>query len=140
MKTFNGRIIASALLVTVLSTAAFAASHSGHERQSREAKLATVPGLTQVQRDNIIRIEKENHEARRALREKMRSDREALRAESSQKLRTALGDKAYADYATWKLEQRAEHRRDRGDRRGHRKGHRARSHGADQDMESETEE
>ena len=38
---------------------------------------------------------------------------EQLRDQATQKLRTALGDKAYATYVTWKLEQRGHHRGER---------------------------
>ena len=142
MKIFNTKAIAATLLVTLLATAAYADQRSGQDRQSPEAKLATAPGLTQTQRDEIIRIEKENREARQALMEKMRTERETLREDGTKKLRAALGDKAYANYVTWKLEQRREHRGDRGsrgdrhERRGNRKGHRPASSDTDEAMDS----
>lgn len=132
MKTFTTRTIAAAFLVTLIASAQ-AAPRPGHERQSPEERIATVPGLTQTQRDDIVRIETESREAQRALMQRTRDERRVLREASNQKLRAALGDKAYADYASWKLEQRAEHR---GARRGHRKGQRASQDG----METSTSE
>ena len=124
MNTFKTKTLAASLLVTLLATAAYAGPpgpRSAPDPQARAEKLATVPGLTQAQRDDIIRIEDESREAQRGLMEKARSDHQKLRDETTRKLRVALGDKAYADYATWKLEQRGEHRRDRRhDRMGHR--------------------
>ncbi|MEP6881620.1 MAG: hypothetical protein ABI866_06480 [Dokdonella sp.] len=132
MKAFNPKAIATALLVTLLATAAYADPHQGHERKTPEEQLATVPGLTQSQRDDIIRIEKENREAQRALMQTTRTQHEQLRDQAAQKLRTALGDKAYATYLTWKLEQRGGHR---GDRRHGRMGNRPPPSAADQPME-----
>lgn len=122
MKTFNSTVTAGALLACLLAGAAFAAPHAGANRASPEARIAAIPGLTQSQRDDIVRIETESRESQRALMERTRSERQALREGAAQKLRAALGDKAYADYLTWKLEQRGHHR---ADRRGHRKGQRA---------------
>ena len=132
MKTFNPKVIASALLVTLLATAAYADPNPGHERKTPEERIATVPGLTQAQRDVIVRIEKENRDAQQALMQTTRAQHEQLRDQATQKLRTALGDKAYATYVTWKLEQRGGHR---GDRRHGRMGHRPPPSAADQTME-----
>jgi len=131
MKSFHPKALATALLVTLLATAAYADPHSGHERKTPEERIASIPGLTQTQRDDIVRIEKENREAQRALMEKTRTEHESLRDQSTQKLRTALGDKAYATYLTWRLDQRGDHRR------GGRKngmGHRPPPPGADNGM------
>ena len=119
MNTFKARTLAVSLLVTLLATAAYAApgQRSAPDPQARMDKLATVPGLTQAQRDDIIRIQDESRTAQRALMEKTHSEHQKLREESNQKLRKALGDKAYADYVTWRLEQREQYR---GDRREHR--------------------
>ena len=125
MNAFSTRILPATLLATLLATAAYAAPRSGPDPQARADKLASVPGLTQAQRDDILRIENEGREAQRALMEKTRSERQTLRDETISKLRVALGDKAYADYMTWRVEQRGEHRRDG---RGHdRKGQGPRS-------------
>ncbi len=132
MNAFNPKAIATALLVTLLATAAYAGPHPGHERKTPEERIATVPGLTQAQRDDIIRIETENREARRALMQTTRTQHEQLRDQATQKLRTALGDKAYATYVTWKLEQRGGHR---GDRRHGRNGNRKPPSAADQQIE-----
>ncbi len=137
MNTFNTKAIAAALLATLIASAAYAAPRSGHEQKSPEAKLATVPGLTDAQRNNITRIEKENRDARHALMKKMHDERQKLRDESTRKLRAALGDKAYADYLTWKMEQRRERHGDRGSHRsgGHRNGHGAQTRGNKQKVE-----
>ena len=133
MKGFNLKALASAVLVTLLATAAYADPHSGHERKTRQEQLATVAGLTQAQRDDIVRIENENREAQRALMETTRAQHEQLRDQATQKLRTALGDKAYATYVTWKLEQRGHHR---GERRHGRMGNRPPPPAGDQPMDS----
>ena len=114
MNTFKARTLAASLLVTLLASAAWAGSGQrvDADPQARAEKLATIPGLTQAQRDAIVRIEDESRAAQRALMERTRAEHEKLRDESRQKLRSALGDKAYADYMTWRLEQRGEHRRD----------------------------
>ena len=135
MKTLNSKTIAAAVLATLLATVAYAAPKSNQDRMSPEAKLATVPGLSQAQRDDIMRIEKESREAQRALMKKMHEERQNLRSESTRKLRAALGDKAYADYVTWKLEHRRGHRADRHQRRGDRDGRRAHRRGDTQDAE-----
>lgn len=122
MNTFKARTLAASLLVTLLASAAYAGSgpRVDADPQARAEKLATIPGLTQTQRDAIVRIEDESRAAQRALMEKTRAEHEKLRDESRQKLRSALGDKAYADYMTWRLEQRGEHRRDRREHRHQR--------------------
>ncbi|MEO7934667.1 MAG: hypothetical protein ABIR27_00245 [Dokdonella sp.] len=132
MKVFNPKALATAVLITLLATTAYADPHSGHERKTQEEQLATLPGLTQAQRDDIVRIEKENREAQRALMESTRTQHEQLRDQATQKLRTALGDKAYATYVTWKLEQRGQHR---GERRRGRMGQRPSPPAGDQEME-----
>ena len=127
MSAFSTRTITATLLATLLATAAYAAPRNGPDPQARADKLASVPGLSQAQRDDILRIESEGREAQRALMEKTRGERQKLRDETTSKLRVALGDKAYADYVTWRMEQRGEHRRDH---RGHdRKGQRPSSGG-----------
>lgn len=134
MNTFKARALAASLLITLMATAAYAGPgpRSAPDPQARAEKLATIPGLTQAQRDDIIRIEDENRAAQSALMEKTHSERQKLRDEGIQKLRAALGDKAYADYVTWKLEQRGDHRRDhRHDRMGKRP-----MSGADGDMQA----
>ena len=112
------------MLVTLLATAAYAAPsgpRSAPDPQARAEKLATVPGLTQAQRDDIIRIEDESRAAQRALMEKTRGEHAKLREDANKKLRTALGDKAYADYVAWRLEQRGDQRHERRhDRMGKR--------------------
>ncbi|HET9032666.1 MAG TPA: hypothetical protein VFN25_07150 [Dokdonella sp.] len=135
MKLFSTKAIASALLVTLLASAAYADTRPS--RQSPEARIATVPGLTQTQRDDIVRIEMETREAQRALMDRVRNERKILREEQNSKLRAALGDTAYANYVSWKLEQRAEHR---GARRSHGKGYRSAPSGAEQGMEPATGE
>ena len=122
MNTFKARTLAASLLVTLLASAAWAGPgpRVDADPQSRAEKLATVPGLTQAQRDDIIRIEDESRAAQRALMEKTRAEHEKLRDEATGKLRAALGDKAYADYVTWRVEQRGEHRRDRREHRHQR--------------------
>ncbi len=136
MNTFKFRTIVATLLVALLATAAYAEPRSDPDPQTRAEKLATVPGLTQAQRDDIIRIENESREAHRALMDKARSDHQKLRDETIQKLRTALGDKAYANYVTWKLEQRGQHRRER---RHERMGHRS-PPGTDEEMQAPADE
>lgn len=131
MKSFNPKVIASVLLASLVATAAHAGPHPGHERKTPEALVATIPGLTQAQRDDIVRIGMENRQAQHALMEKTRAEHEQLRDRATQKLRTALGDKAYATYATWRLEQRADHRRDC---RRHRMGHRPPADEADPEI------
>jgi Spy/CpxP family protein refolding chaperone len=145
MNTFRFKTLTASLLVALLATAATAAPGPKPEYRGIEEKLATAPGLTDTQRESIVRIEKEGREAQHALMEKTRSEHQALRDETTRKLRSALGDKAYADYLTWRIEQRAEHR---GGRRG--EGHGERGHGrrgnrppppdADQAMEPASEE
>lgn len=136
MKLLNAMIIAAALVATLLALPSQAQSRTDARQQNHEEKLATVPGLSQAQRDTIVRIERENREAQRALMQKTRSEHENLRNEATTKLRAALGDKAYADYVTWKLEQRKGHRDwakhgDRHGRRGQHKGdHRSSSDSA----------
>ena len=129
MNTFKARTLAASLLVTLLATAAYAAPgpRSAPDPQARMDKLATVPGLTQAQRDDIIRIQDESHTEQRALMEKTRAEHQKLRDEANQKLRTALGDKAYANYVTWRLEQRGEFRREHRGRGQGRMGKRAMS-------------
>ena len=133
MKAFKPKAIATALLVTLLATAAYANPQSGHQRKTPEERIATVPGLTQTQRDDIVRIEKENRDAQLALMQTTRAQHEQLRDQATQKLRTALGDKAYATYVTWKLEQRGHHR---GERRHDRMGNRPPPPAGDQPMDS----
>lgn len=135
MNTIKTRALAASLLVSLMATAAYAGPRSAPDpqarAQARAEKIATIPGLTQAQRDSIIRIEDENRTAQRALMEKARSDNQKLRDEGNQKLRAALGDKAYADYMTWRVSQREEFRHD------HRQGHMGKRQPpeADQDMQ-----
>lgn len=145
MKAFNTRSIAAALLVTLLASAAYANPRAGQQQKTVEAELASVPGLSQAQRDDIIRIENENHEAHRALMKSTRSEHERLRDQATSQLRAALGDKAYADYVTWKLEQPRQHRGrghrgNRDGRQGTRKEHRPAPCDADETMPSTSAE
>lgn len=120
MNTFKTRTLAASLLISLMATAVYAepgprnAPDPQARAEARAERLATIPGLTQAQRDDIIRIEDETRAAQRALMETTRSERQQLRDEGMQKLRAALGDKAYADYVTWKVEHRSEHRRGHG--------------------------
>jgi hypothetical protein len=91
-----------------------------HKQMPSEEVLATIPGLTQAQRDAIFRIESEQMAERKAMREAERTAHQAIKAQTTEELRTALGDEAYATYAAWKLEQRAERKHDRHQRRGGR--------------------
>lgn len=118
MNNFKLSTLAASLLITLMATAAYAGPRGAPDPQARaEAraeKIATIPGLNQAQRDDIIRIENETHAAQRALMETTRDERQRLRDEGMQKLRAALGDKAYADYVGWRLEQHGDHRRGHG--------------------------
>jgi hypothetical protein len=141
MNTFRIKTIAASLLVALLATATHAAPGPMPKRPGIEERLATAPGLTDAQRETIVRIEKEGREAQHALMEKTRSEHQKLRDETHRKLRVALGDKVYADYLTWRLEQRMEHRGGRhGEHgQGHR-GHRPPPPDADEVMEPPSEE
>jgi hypothetical protein len=141
MNTFRFKTITASLLVALLATAATAAPGPKSEHRGIEERLATAPGLTDTQREAIIRIEKEGREAQHALMEKTRAEHQALREQTNTKLRTALGDKTYADYLTWRFEQRPEHGKGRHGERGHgRRGNRPPPPDADQQMEPPTEE
>lgn len=74
--------------------------------------LATIDGLSASQQADLRKILREQRDAEDALRTRLRSDREALdqreRSEheriedqTTQKLRSALGDEGYRAYALW---------------------------------------
>lgn len=111
--------LASGLLAILLVAAPGFAQPRGKHVPSEEV-LATIPGLTQAQRDAIYRIETERMAEHKALWEAERAAHEAIKEQTTAELRTALGDEAYATYAAWKLEQRAERRNARHKRRGDR--------------------
>jgi hypothetical protein len=143
MNTFLINTITSSLRVAVVATATHAAPGPMHERPGIEEKLASAPGLTDAQRETIVRIEKEGREAQHALMERTRSEHQKLRDETHRKLRAALGDKVYADYLTWRLEQRMEHRGRGHGERGHghgRYGNRPPPPDADEAMEPPPEQ
>jgi hypothetical protein len=116
--------LASGLLAAMLVASPGFAQPRGKHAPSAEA-IAAVPGLTQSQRDDILRIETESHAEHKALWEAERTAHEAIREQTIDELRAALGDDAYATYAAWKMEQRAARRHGRHHGRG--------SHGAPMD-------
>jgi hypothetical protein len=80
--------------------------------------LATVPGLTAAQQADIRKILTERRDAMETLRDKTRSEMQAMRKRvraereridevNADKLRKLLGDEGYQHYAAWQ----AEHRR-----------------------------
>lgn len=123
-------------LLAALLAATPALAQSRHKQMPSEDVLATIPGLTQAQRDAIFRIETEQMAEHKALREAERTAHKAIKEQTTQELRTALGDEAYATYAAWKLEQRAERKHARHQRRG---GHGAPMEGTDDSSDSAAE-
>lgn len=116
--------LASGLLAALLvATPGFAQPRDKHAPSAQA--LASVPGLTQAQRDDILRIETERQAEHKALWEAERAAHKAIRDQTIDELRAALGDEAYATYAAWKMEQRAERR--------HGRHHGRRGHGAPMD-------
>lgn len=109
--------LASGLLAALL-LATPCIAQPRHSFAPSEEVLATIPGLTQAQRDTIFRIESDQVAEQKALWESERSAHLAIKEKSSKELRAALGDEAYATYAAWKLEQRDERKQARGQRRG----------------------
>ncbi|MGB0134560.1 hypothetical protein [Dokdonella sp.] len=107
-------------LLTALLAAAPGFAQSRHKHMPSEEVLATIPGLTQAQRDTIFRIETEQRAEHKALLEAERSAHQAIKEQTTAELRAELGDDAYATYAAWKLEQRAERKHTRHQRRGGR--------------------
>jgi hypothetical protein len=86
------------------------------QRGPSQEQLATVPGLTTAQQDAIYRIENDRRAAHEALLAKERPAHKQIEEQATQKLRAALGDEAYANYAAWKLEHRGERRHGRHQR------------------------
>ena len=82
--------------------------------------LATLPDTTAAQQETIHRIESERRSAYADLFAKQRAERERIDAEAAQKLRKALGDEGYRNYADWKLS----HGHGRGHDRMHARGKR----------------
>jgi hypothetical protein len=119
MKTMIRNTVIAALLVGV-SAASQARGPNSYEM------LATLPGSTVEQQEAIHRIEGERRTAYTDLFAKQRAERERIDAQTSQKLRKALGEEGYRKYAEWKLAHGRGHGRhhDRGPRghRGHGKG------------------
>lgn len=109
-------LAASLLATTLMAAPSFAQPRAMHVPS--EEVLATIPGLTQAQRDAIYRIETEQMAERRAMWEAQRAAHQALKEQTTAELRAALGDDAYATYAAWKLEQRAERKNGRHHHRG----------------------
>ena len=109
--------LASGLLATLLMASPGFAQPRGKHVPSEEV-LATIPGLTQAQRDAIYRIETERMVEHKALWEAERTAHQAIKEQTTIELRAALGDEAYATYAAWKLEQRSERKNARHQRRG----------------------
>ncbi len=114
MKSRTPQVLALALLASLAAGASFAGP-PGHRGPSQE-QLATVPGLTTTQQDAIYRIENDRRAAHEALLAKERPAHRQIEEQTTQKLRAALGDEAYANYAAWKLEHRAERRHGRHQR------------------------
>lgn len=119
MKNLIRNTLASGLLAALLVASPGFAQPRGKHGPSEEV-LATIPGLTQAQRDAIFRIETEQRAEHKALWEAERSAHEAIKQQTAEQLRAALGDEAYATYAAWKLEQRSERKHARHQRRGGR--------------------
>lgn len=115
MKNLIRNTLATGLFTALLvATPGFAQPR--HLHGPSEQALATIPGLTQAQRDAIYRIETEKRAEQKALWESQRAAQQAIRDQSVQELRTAIGDEAYATYAAWQLEQRAERKHERHQR------------------------
>lgn len=129
MKNLLRNTLASGLLAAMLVATPGFAQPRAKFAPSAEA-LAAVPGLTQAQRNDILRIETERQAEHKALWEAERAAHEAIKEQTTNELRAALGDDAYATYAAWKLEQRAE--------RKHGRRHRHGGHGAPMDAADET--
>lgn len=73
--------------------------------------LATLPDTTAAQQETIHRIESERRSAYADLFAKQRTERERIDAETAQKLRKALGDEGYRNYAEWKMSHGRDHGR-----------------------------
>lgn len=121
MKNPIRKTLALGLLAALLAATPAMAQPRHMQGPSQEA-LATIPGLTQAQRDAIYRIETEKRAEQKALWEAQRSAHLAIKDKAVQELRSAIGDEAYATYAAWQLEQRAERKNARHQRGGGRGG------------------
>lgn len=64
--------------------------------------LATVPGLTATQQQEIRRIEIDKRDALEALRIKQRNEFERIDAQADERIRKLLGEDGYRRFAEWK--------------------------------------
>lgn len=64
--------------------------------------LATAPGITKAQQQEIRRIENERRDAHDTLRIKQRGEHERIDEQSEERLRKALTDEGYQRYIEWK--------------------------------------
>lgn len=117
MNRRNRNVVVSALFTAMLAASPVHAQPRGKLAPSQEV-LATIPGLTQAQKDAIYRIETEKQAEHKALWEAERAAHREISEQTTAELRAALGDDAYATYAAWKLEQRADRKRGRPHRGG----------------------
>lgn len=119
--------IRSILLSTALLSAA-AVAHAGPGRDFDRGMrpipsaemLATIPGLSTAQQQEMRRIAIEQRDAHEALRIKERAEHERIDERSDERIRKLLGEEGFRKYAEWKqTRMRGPHPglRD-GDRRG----------------------
>lgn len=75
------------------------------------AELATLPGLTATQQQQLRQLLIQRRDAHEALRQREQAAHDKIDTDSARRIRSLLGEKAYVRYAKWSL-QRGPHGHD----------------------------
>lgn len=104
MNTIRTILLSTALLSA--SVAAYAGPGRDHGRGQQRLPsvetLATVPGLSVVQQQEMRRIAVEQRDAHEALRIKQRAEHERIDERGNERVRKLLGEQGFRKYAEWK--------------------------------------